>query len=230
MKASELAYTALREDIVEWRLAPGEVLGEVEQAARLGVSRTPLREAMKQLMADGLLEPHAGRGVVVSHVTEAQVDALFEARLALDTASAALAARRGDRAVFGLLAREFAQAEQGLADGNAKDSPSKTQRYYELIAELDRRIDEAADNPYLERAQVPLKANLARLRRATKEQEGRLQASAAEHASIARAIAAGNPELAAAATHIHLDNARRAIADAVTRLDPPAAAATAQSA
>ena len=54
MRASDKAYAALREDIIEWRLAPGTVLAEVEQSERLGISRTPLREALSRLTAEGL--------------------------------------------------------------------------------------------------------------------------------------------------------------------------------
>ena len=64
MRASDRAYSALRTEILEWHLAPGTVLAEVEQAARLGVSRTPLREALARLSADGLVESLPGRGVV----------------------------------------------------------------------------------------------------------------------------------------------------------------------
>ena len=56
MRASEKAYTALREDIMEWRLLPGAVLAEVEQSERLGISRTPLREALGRLSAEGLIQ------------------------------------------------------------------------------------------------------------------------------------------------------------------------------
>ena len=51
MRASDRAYAALRDDIIEWRLLPGTVLAEVEQSARLGISRTPLREALSRLTA-----------------------------------------------------------------------------------------------------------------------------------------------------------------------------------
>ena len=61
MRASERAYAALREDIVEWRLPPGTLLAEVEQAERLGVSRTPLREALGRLTAEGLTAPGANK-------------------------------------------------------------------------------------------------------------------------------------------------------------------------
>lgn len=55
-RASDRAYATLLEEIQSGKLAPGTVLGEVDQAARLGVSRTPLREALQQLSADGLVE------------------------------------------------------------------------------------------------------------------------------------------------------------------------------
>jgi DNA-binding GntR family transcriptional regulator len=56
MRASDKAYAALRSDIIEWRLPPGSVLAEVELSERLGVSRTPVREALARLSAEGLAE------------------------------------------------------------------------------------------------------------------------------------------------------------------------------
>jgi DNA-binding FadR family transcriptional regulator len=79
-RASDRAYETLRQEILHWRLAPGAVLGEVEQAARLGISRTPLREALSRLMADGLVEAQSGRGLVVASVSSEAVHELFELR------------------------------------------------------------------------------------------------------------------------------------------------------
>lgn len=220
MNASDRAYTELRRDIVEWRLEPGTVLGEVEQSARLGVSRTPLRDALRRLTADGLVEPHPSRGVAVSAVTRGHVDALFEARIALETVTASLAAQRADAELFARLAEEFERAAAQLADASLADASQDRGAYYELIARLDAALSEAADNPYLERAQGPLRANLARLRQATREDSRRLKASALEHASIARAVAARDPQLAAAAARVHLSHARAAIVDALSLADP----------
>jgi DNA-binding GntR family transcriptional regulator len=67
LRASDRAYLVLREEIVDWELPPGSVLGEVEQAARLGLSRTPLREALARLTADGLVRAQAARLAAIRH-------------------------------------------------------------------------------------------------------------------------------------------------------------------
>src|SRR6478752_2724508 len=111
MRASDKAYAALRDDIIEWRLAPGTVLAEVEQSERLGVSRTPLREALGRLTAEGLTTA-GGRGVVVTDISLEDIDELFELRQTLEGKAAALAARRGDTATFERLQCEL-QALKG---------------------------------------------------------------------------------------------------------------------
>lgn len=202
MRASERAYQALREDIVEWRLLPGQLLGEVEQSERFGISRTPVREALSRLTADGLAEPHRGRGVVVSQVSLEDVRALFELREALDCRAARLAARRRDPQVFeGLAAELEAAAAPGAERGG----------YYELVERMDRAIDEAAGNTYLASAQRSLRLHLARVRKLSRTNPDRLVRAAAEHAQIARAIAAGAEELAEAATRVHLANSLQAV-------------------
>ncbi|MEA5457169.1 GntR family transcriptional regulator [Sinomonas sp. JGH33] len=201
MKASDRAYASLREDIVEWRLAPGTVLGEVEQAERLGVSRTPLREALARLTAEGLATAQRGRGVVVSELSLAHLDELFELREALECKAAALAAQHSGRARFETLRNRFAAAPALLTD----DDPQRNE-YYALAAELDAAIDEAAANSYLSQALEGLRVHLARVRRLAKDDAARLRQAAVEHAAIAGAIAGGNAPLAAAATAVHLSN------------------------
>ncbi|MFL4475787.1 GntR family transcriptional regulator [Paeniglutamicibacter sp. MACA_103] len=197
MRASDKAYEALRTDIVEWRLRPGAVLGEVEQAERLGVSRTPLREALARLVADGLAVQQRGRGAVVSDVSLEHVDDLFALRRALEVESARIAARNAEPATFAALRSRFLEA------GRSTD-PETREAYYRLAGELDHSIDTAVDNPYIEQALRSLRVHLARVRRLAQDDPERLATSALEHAAIAEAIAARNPEVAAAATHLHL--------------------------
>ena len=206
MRASDRAYEALREDIVEWRLLPGQVLGEVEQSERFGISRTPIREALSRLTADGLAEAHRGRGVVVSQVSIEDVRALFELREDLDCRAARLAARRRDAAAFHRLAAEL-EAVGGRLRGQGTDRAG----YYELVERMDQAIDDAAANPYLAAAQRSLRLHLARVRKLSRTNPERLVRAAAEHAQIARAVAEGAEELAEAATRVHLANSLHAI-------------------
>lgn len=206
MRASDRAYEALREDIVEWRLLPGQVLGEVEQSERFGISRTPIREALSRLTADGLAEAHRGRGVVVSQVSLEDVRALFELREALDCRAARLAARRRDSVTFQGLAAEL-EAVVAQLHGPGTDRAE----YYDLVERMDRAIDEATANPYLTAAQRSLRLHLARVRRLSRTNPDRLARAAAEHAQIARAVADGSEELAEAATRVHLANSLQAV-------------------
>ncbi|MBT2523308.1 GntR family transcriptional regulator [Arthrobacter sp. ISL-28] len=199
MRASERAYRSLREDIVEWRLLPGTVLAEVEQSERLGLSRTPLREALGRLSAEGLTQTARGRGVVVTDISLDDIDELFELRETLEVKAAALAAQRGERAVFAQLHAELLAAPELLA-GN---DPARHD-YYALVGRLDEAIDAAISNAYLAQAMSSLRVHLVRVRRLAADDVGRLTAAAAEHAAIAEAIAAGNPRLAEAATTVHL--------------------------
>lgn len=201
MRASDRAYQTLRADIIEWRLGPGTLLGEVEQSARLGVSRTPLREALSRLTAEGLTAAHPGRGVVVTEVSLEKITGLFDVRISLDCTAAALAAARADWQTFQDLTVRFESASPLIhASGDGQHE------YYELVGELDAAIDAAAANPYLLQAQRQLRTHLSRVRRLARDDVARLTASASEHAQIARSIAQANPDLAAASTKVHLHN------------------------
>jgi len=199
MRASDRAYTALREDILEWRLQPGTVLAEVEQSARLGVSRTPVREALGRLTAEGLATAAGGRGVVVTDISLDSIDELFELRETLEVRAASLAAQRGEPRVFSHLHEQLL-----LAPGLLNDNDPARHEYYALVGRLDEAIDAAVSNAYLANAMRSLRVHLARVRRLAADDLARLHAAAAEHAAIAEAIAAGNPRLAEAATTVHL--------------------------
>ncbi|MBT2248212.1 GntR family transcriptional regulator [Arthrobacter sp. BHU FT2] len=199
MRASDRAYAALREDINEWRLPPGTVLAEVEQAERLGVSRTPLREALSRLNAEGLTVPAGGRGVVVSGISIEDIDELFELRETLECRTAALAAERGNPGIFAVLRTKLLAASELLTS----EDPARHE-YYALVSELDKAIDAAVGNSYMVQATKALRIHLVRIRRMASDDDSRLMAAAKEHAAIAEAIAAAQPRLAEAATTVHL--------------------------
>lgn len=204
MRASDRAYATLLDEIQRGILAPGTVLAEVEQADRLGVSRTPAREAISRLAADGLATQLSPRVTVVSEFDTRDIRALFEVRRALEESAARLAATRANASVFAALAADFNAAHP--AEGERQ-----TDEYYRLIARFDAALDAAVANTYFASALRPIRTHLARARQLARENRERLAASVAEHRLIAEAIASGDPELAAHATHIHLHNALAAI-------------------
>ncbi|MDQ1125614.1 DNA-binding GntR family transcriptional regulator [Microbacterium sp. SORGH_AS 505] len=199
------AYETLLGEIQDGTLRPGTVLGEVEQATRLGVSRTPLREALRRLAADGLVEQASPRVTVVTRIDADDIRALFAVRRALEETAARLAAQSGDRSIFAGLAEDFAATQ--TSGGPASDADA----YYALIARFDAELDAAVDNDYLTSALRTVRTHLVRVRRLARDNPERLAASVAEHRLIASAIAAGDVDLAAHATHVHLHNALTSI-------------------
>ena len=218
MRASDRAYASLLDEIQRGILPPGAVLGEVEQAVRLGVSRTPLREALGRLAADGLVAQQSPRVTVVTDVDAGDIRELFEVRRALEETAARLAAERGDAAAFAVLADEFARASlEGQAGLDA---------YYSLIARFDAALDASVRNDYLTTALRGVRTHLVRVRRLARDNPDRLAASVAEHRLIAEAIASGDAELSAHATHVHLHNAH---ANNLASVDLVSAGATTES-
>ena len=201
MRASDRAYGTLLDEIQSGDLAPGAVLAEVEQSVRLGVSRTPLREALGRLAADGLVVQASPRVTVVSDIDAGDIRALFALRRALEETAARLAAAQGARGVFAEIADEFARTD-AAADPDA---------YYALIARFDEAMDAAVTNDYLTAALKNVRTHLVRVRRLARDNPERLAASVAEHRLIAAAVAAGDGDLAAHATHVHLHNALESI-------------------
>ncbi len=207
MRASERAYAALLDEIQTGTLAPGAVIGEVEQATRLGVSRTPLREALSRLESRGLVEQVSPRVTVVSRIEPGDIRDLFAVRRALEETSVRLAATAADRTAFHDLAAAFASSS---IDGEpARDA------YYALIGRFDEALDAASANDYLASALDTVRTHLVRVRRLARHRPERLGASVAEHRLIASAIADGDADLAAHATHVHLHNALTSILESL---------------
>ncbi|WP_203581594.1 GntR family transcriptional regulator [Microbacterium hibisci] len=222
MRASDRAYATLLDEIQSGVLRPGAVLGEVEQAARLGVSRTPLREALGRLGADGLVAQQSPRVTVVTAIEADDIREIFEVRRALEESAARLAAERGDAGSFADLARDFARVD--LAGGDSGDADARDE-YYALIARFDEALDSAVANDYLTAALRTVRTHLVRVRRLARDNPGRLAASVAEHRLIAAAIAARDADLAAHATHVHLHNALTNILESLDASTGPATGA-----
>ncbi|BDZ51299.1 GntR family transcriptional regulator [Frondihabitans sucicola] len=219
MRASERAYEVLRSEILDWSLEPGTPLAEVELSLRLGISRTPVREALARLITDGLAEPVGGRGLVVSPFSGSDVVDVFEVRSALERQAAQLAARRRDVAVFLEIREALRRAPQLLALG----APGMAE-YDETVARFDAAIDLSVENAYLVAALESARTHAARIRRLSHDDPQRLLDAAHEHLLIVDAIIDGDAQLAADATSVHLTRSLHWV-QASLRSDHPEAAA-----
>ncbi len=209
MRASDTAYAALRDDILHWNTPPGTVLAEVEQATRLSISRTPVREAFARLTAEGLLVALPGRGLVVSELSRDTIVELFELRIVLETEAARLVAERRDPEVFAALRDGFADAPRLLEHDDDR------QAYYELVSRLDAAMDSAMQSHFLLTAIRQLRPHLVRARRLARDNRERLLAAAGEHLTIVEAIVDGDARLAADATAVHLKKSLKNILESV---------------
>ena len=187
----------LEEEIVAGTLAPGTRLDEVQLADRYGLSRTPLREALAQLAASGLIEIRPRAGAFVTQLSpRAMLECLsftaeVEAIAAQWAATRMTSAER--RAMTGLLA----QAERDVASGD-------TESFFEQNRKFHAAIYAGAHNAYVQESASQLFLRGAPYQRLQLRQRGRLVRSHAEHHSIADAILAEDGPAAASAIRAHI--------------------------
>ncbi len=131
--ATDRAYARLRADVLDGELPPGAVLAELEQSARLGVSRTPVREAFAKLVHDGLARPVGGRGLVVAPLELGDLDQLYDVREALEVKAARLAARapggRGSRSSPTASGTPRPSSRRASSTATTRSRPSSTPRW-----------------------------------------------------------------------------------------------------
>jgi GntR family transcriptional regulator, rspAB operon transcriptional repressor len=210
VRSSDIAYERLRAEIIDWVLKPGAPLSEIETAERIGVSRTPVREAFARLVAEGLVSS-VGRTARVAPLSRERIIELYELREALETHAAKFAARRRDPARFEALLAEF--------QAGPKDDAVDPQRPYFLAGALDEAIDEAAGSRYIRAELDDLRGQMARVRHASSSRPERLQRATEEHILIVETILAGDETLAVHATAVHLHNSLANILESLPDID-----------
>lgn len=174
--------TRLRQRIIEGELAPGVKLNERELSERLMVSRTPLREAIKMLAAEGLVELLPNRGAVVAQMSEQDVIDTFEVIAGLEGLSGELAAQRISDAE---LAEIRALHYEMLAAHARRDLPT----YYALNARIHAQINAAARNAVLTQTWQTVNARLQSLRFRSNLDESKWQQAVREHERMVELLA-----------------------------------------
>lgn len=202
---SQQALHRLREDILSGRLAPGDRLVEERLSAELGMSRVPIREAIKQLVVEGLAVPAetapGGRGVQVASLSPALAAELIEVRAVLEGLNARLAAR--NRAPS-----KVPRIEALLARGATLSAETAPTELAALNAEFHALLAEAGANRVLQELMRPLRERTELVFRRNSTERAALDWQ--EHALILQAVAEGDEELAALLAARHVRRAARA--------------------
>jgi len=205
----------LRQRIVEGEIAPGAKLNERELSESLQVSRTPLREAIKMLAAEGLVELLPNRGAVAAELSAQDVADTFEVIAGLEGQSGELAAQRITPAE---LAEIHALHFEMLAAFTRRDLPT----YYRLNAAIHDRISVAARNPVLTRTYRTVNARLQALRFRSNLDERKWQHAVQEHAAMIDRLAARDAPGMRALLVQHLEHKRDAVLELMRRGDAQA--------
>lgn len=200
---TEALRLQIADEIVSGVLEPGTPLDEQELAARFGVSRTPVREAIRQLSASGLVSVRPHRGAVVALPTPTQLDDMFEAMAELEALCAGLAARN--------MTVPERHGLEGLHQAlRALVHEGDPLRYHETNEAFHAAIYSGSHNGYLAELTLMTRARVAPFRRAQFRAAGRLGGSYREHDLIVQAILRGDQSGAAEAMRAHIGIVRDA--------------------
>ena len=189
-------YEKLISSILSGDLLPGDRLREIDLAKRLNVSRTPVREAMRRLEADGLITHKPRIGAEVRTLTQEEIVELYEMRIVLEATAAQMAAKHTSKAEIHTLKTLNAQMMQVATD------PYK-------VAMLNRKfhgcILSAARNRFLSQSHNSLSHALVLLGKTTLESSKRVKDVVSQHDAIVEALKSGQPETAAKLMRKHME-------------------------
>lgn len=194
----------LADDIASGRFAPGTALDETEIAALYGVSRTPIREAIRQLTASGMLATRAHRGAVVRTFSEGELDDMFAVMADLEGLCA-----RG--AALAMTATELRALEELVTAAAARVSAADREGYARLNDAFHDTVYRGAHNAYLMQLTLETRSRLAPFRRAQFGAPGRLARSLAEHRRVVAAIGRRDAAGAFDAMRAHIVIVREAV-------------------
>jgi len=192
-------FVAVRDGILSGAFAPGQAITESEIASQLGVSRTPVREALRELEVQGLLTRHHRR-ILVASLSQAEADDVHEIRVALETlAVRQVIARKAGESIVSQLERTISEMRYEIKSGNTTMALASARAFHQAIFQ-------ASDNKMLTRflSQVYNRVDQYRFYNSSQRSSARLRRTIEEHVAIANAIRDGDAERAQAQMQLHL--------------------------
>lgn len=195
----------LRQRIFQGELLPGEWIDEVRLAADYGISRTPMREALKVLAAEGLVTIKVRRGAYVTEMSEQDLAAAYHVLALLEADAAAAVARQ---------ASDDALAELQALHDELSAAQTDQERFFQLNERYHLRLLSLAGNRWREQMALDLRKVMKLARHASLNRAGRMSAATAEHAALMQALARRDAHAAAQAMQAHFSSSLQAIAPA----------------
>ncbi len=202
-KVTDWVYEELKLAIVNLRLAPGDPLREAALAEQLGVSKTPIREALTRLEQDGLVETTSFKGAAVTVYSRRDLEEIYELRELLEVAAARSAAASMDE-------EARIRLERICAESRSLSGTAEIDRLSELLSDFDEVVFAQVTNSRIKALIDNLKAHLSRIGRLTTDIPGRIGNSVVEHERIVEAIIAHDPDLAERRMREHIRSVRDA--------------------
>src|ERR1700742_265404 len=199
-RAEELRLQ-LADEIVRGGLPPGSPLDEADIARRFSVSRTPEREALRQLVASGLVEARPHRGAVVARPSIERLTGMFEAMAELEAICAGLAAER-------MTPMDRHQLEAVHEELRVLSHAGNPERFHEVNERFHNTIYAGSQNAYIAETTLATRGRVQSFRRAQFRNLGRLAKSQAEHDRVVVAIMRGDHTGAATAMRAHIELVR----------------------
>jgi DNA-binding GntR family transcriptional regulator len=212
--ASEAAFQAIRRAIIDGRLAPGERLREVALGQRLGISATPVREALARLQAEGLIAFEPRRGAVVPTLGPADVAEVYEMRELLEAFAARRAAQRHAEPAAAALLKQLAGIVEE-AEPHAR--ASRTAEYNRLDVEFHQTLVALGGNARVARVFQGVHAQVQAVRLRAIRLPGRPGRSQEEHQRLVAAIRRGDAGAAEAEARHHIASVKQDVLARWTR-------------
>lgn len=196
----EKVYLSLEEQIISQKLRPGEAVTEMKLSRELGVSRTPVREALQRLDREGLIKLIPNKGAVVLGISEQDLIDIYKIRMRLEGLAARIAAEKKDEALCHELSDNVDLTGFYMAKGDIEKVKNLDSEFHDIIYRC-------CESRMLGKTLSELHRYIASYRKLSLAVSGRIDRSLAEHKEIYDAIAKGNADAADALMSEHVERA-----------------------
>ncbi len=200
----ELVCETIRQAIVDGVFSPGERLMEIQLADEMGVSRTPVREAIRKLELEGFVVMIPRRGTYVADISIKDINEVYEIRTSLEVLAAGLAAERISDEELETMQRLLVEIGHHMEDGNIEKIVEIDTAFHDVLykASRNQRLAGIINN---------LREQITVIRRRSMMYPGRLQNTMEEHRTLVDCIAAHDVDRAQNAARLHMENAEHTL-------------------